>query len=88
MRKEWLTGEATLFNPTGIKEAATFTCFHCNRVVHVPAKADPDKLGGWCRVCDKAICPQCVKTGECRPFEKELEKMEASYHARRSYGLG
>jgi hypothetical protein len=70
----------------GVREASTFTCAHCNKVVVVPPRADPDKLGGFCRMCMKMICPTCVDTGTCDPFEKKLELAEASYHARRSYG--
>ena len=80
-------GHATITGPDGLKESDTFTCAHCNRIVHVPVKADPDKLGGWCRQCMKAICPKCVATGACDPFEKKLEREEARYHALRSYGM-
>lgn len=92
-------GAAAVRNPQGyatltdiqsgktIAECDTFKCQHCQRVVHVKAKANPDKLGGWCRQCAKAICPKCVATGRCEPFEKKLEAEEARYHARRSYGL-
>lgn len=67
-----------------LREADTFTCAHCNRVVHVPAKANPDELGGFCRMCMSMVCPQCAN-GSCTPFEKKLAEIEARYHARRSY---
>lgn len=67
----------------GVKECDTFTCSHCNSVVHVPVKASPDDLGGFCRMCAKMICPRCVQTGLCDPFEKKLKRMEDKYHWRR-----
>lgn len=67
-----------------VVEMDTFTCGHCNKVVQVKVKASPDELGGYCYCCTKMVCPLCVGKG-CDPFEKKLERMEASYHARRSY---
>lgn len=58
------------------KECDTFTCAHCQFVVLVHAKEDPAKLGGFCFPCAKLICKDCVKTGRCEPFEKQIEKME------------
>lgn len=88
MRKEWLTGEGTFFEPLGSeRREATFTCAHCSTVVRVPDRADADKLGGWCMVCDKAICPACVKTGKCDPMEEKIKRLEARIEARRSYGF-
>ncbi len=60
----------------GTEEASTFTCSHCNRVVIVKPKANPDKIGGLCYACYKMVCPTCVGQG-CTPFEKKLEAMEA-----------
>lgn len=88
MRQEWLTGEATLTDPVlGQKRSATYSCAHCNTIQHVPPRADPEKLGGWCMVCDKAICPECVKTGKCDPFEEKLKRCETRSDSLRSYGL-
>lgn len=64
------TGYATISGPEGIQEIDTFTCFHCNSIVHV--KGDP---GGFCRHCMKLICPKCVGQG-CTPFLKKLERWE------------
>jgi hypothetical protein len=80
-------GYATITSENGVAETDTFSCAHCNRIVHVPVKAAPDKLGGWCRQCMKPICPTCVSAGHCDPLEKKLEREEARYHALRSYGL-
>lgn len=80
-------GYATLTDPdTGVEERDTFTCYHCNCVKHVKPKMDPTDLGGLCKVCMKLICPDCVGKS-CVPFMKKLERMEARYHARRSYGI-
>ncbi len=80
-------GYAYTFDVGGIRqEADSFTCNHCNRIVIVKPKCDPYDLGGMCRLCEKMICPACVDLGKCDPIEKKLEREEAAYHARRSYG--
>lgn len=68
-------------------EMDTFTCHHCNSIVHILPKASPDSLGGFCRMCAKMICAPCVDLGSCTPFEKKLESMERHYATLRSYGL-
>lgn len=79
------------FGPGVRVEVDTFTCSHCQRVTPVPVKCAPEDLGGHCRCCDKLICSRCVETmhrgGNCVPWEKAMEKMEAREAARRSYGL-
>ena len=57
-------------------ERDTFTCSHCNTVVVVEFKAAPEDLGGFCRMCMKNICKNCLDKG-CEPFEKKLLEMEA-----------
>ena len=80
-------GYALLTDPEkGIKEADTFSCSHCNRIVHVKPKADPADMGGLCKCCMRLICPACVGKA-CDVLERKLERQEASYQARRSYGL-
>ncbi len=54
-------------------ECDTFTCKHCNCVVHVPAMTDPSNIGGMCRQCMGLICPNCVNVGACTPFEAQIE---------------
>jgi hypothetical protein len=73
-----LSGYATLTHPTTgcVREADTFTCGHCQRIVHVRPKEPLENLGGRCGVCDALICPACVKQMKCTPFEKKLERME------------
>ncbi len=76
------------FDDTGItKEADTFSCKHCGKVVHVKPRMDPADMGGMCGCCGGLICPLCIAEGVCDPLEKKLERWEASYHARRSYGF-
>ena len=81
-------GYAVITGPDGTVEADTFTCFHCQRIVHVPPKADPAQLGGMCYQCMKLVCPRCVGLGDCSPFERKLEAMERRADALRSYGVG
>ncbi len=70
-------------NAGTVKERDTFTCFHCNNIVIVEYKADPESLGGFCRLCMKNVCKNCLGQG-CLPFEKKLEQMEAQDRFRRS----
>lgn len=88
-------GVLTIFDPDpqrslgqrNVVEIDTFTCNHCNRIVKVPPKCEPAEVGGLCYICAQPICPTCVGKG-CDPFEEKLKRSEASYHARRSYGMG
>ena len=70
----------------GITERDTYSCCHCNRIVHVKPKANMDEFGSMCRNCMKMVCPKCAD-GPCVPFEKRLEMIEARDRALRSYGL-
>lgn len=78
------TGYAIWQGPDGKREVDTFTCSHCQHIVHVAPRADPAEIGGFCTMCSRHICKMCVGK-ECVPFEKRLEQMEARYHALRSY---
>ena len=62
------------------READTFTCYHCQKIIFVKPLCDPAEMGGRCTICDKLICKHCVGNG-CDPFERKLERLEA----RRSY---
>src|SRR5512143_1685512 len=79
-------GYAVKTDPTGIYEWDSFTCFHCQQVVHVPARADPADLGGLCKMCMKLICPKCVNLGGCMPFEKKLEAYERAHRFHKAVG--
>lgn len=79
-------GYAVITDPNGRTEIDTFTCKHCNRIKHVMPKQRPEDIGGICYGCMGMVCERCVGKG-CDTIEKKLERAEASYHARRSYGL-
>lgn len=70
--------------PAGTFEADTFTCCHCNRVVHVKARAPMDEFGSMCRNCMKMVCPKCAD-GPCVPFMKKIEMQEQQSYIRRQY---
>lgn len=74
-------------DPDATQEHDTFSCAHCNAIVTVEPFADPADMGGRCGVCDGLICKTCNATGLCDPLEEKLKRAEASYHARRSYGI-
>jgi hypothetical protein len=85
MRKE--QGYAIITNADGtVEEHSTSTCGHCNRITHLKVGQRAEDIGGLCYVCWRVVCPECVGKG-CDVIEKKLERMEASYHARRSYGI-
>lgn len=72
---------------TGKKnEFDTTQCSHCQKLTHVKPGTRPEDIGGFCYGCAKPICASCVGK-VCDVIEKKLERAEASYHARRSYGL-
>lgn len=70
----------------GLFEADTFTCIHCNRVIHVKPRVSMDEFGSMCRNCMKMVCPSCAN-GPCVPFLKKLDEVEKREAARRSYGI-
>ena len=74
-------------SPDGTRETDTFTCSHCQTVCFVEPRERPEDIGGLCKQCMKLICPRCVDAGVCVPWEKEMERQEARYHALRSYGM-
>jgi hypothetical protein len=69
------------------REDDGYTCAHCNGMVMVKPKQRPEDIGGWCRLCAKAICPRCAGKGRCDPFERKLDALEGSRRARASYGI-
>lgn len=72
-------------SPEGVREAATFTCYHCNAIRVVPHGQRGEDIGGLCKQCMGVICPACVARMTCTPWEKQMEAMEARDRARRSY---
>lgn len=82
-------GYAVWTGPDGraSKEMDTFTCFHCNNVVFVPAKATAEQMGGFCRMCMKQVCGPCADKGVCTPFEKKLEEVERRARMLKAIGI-
>lgn len=67
----------------GASETDTFTCAHCNRVIHVKARSQGDDY--FCRNCMASICPPCADH-PCIPFMKKVEAQEE--RTRRLQSLG
>lgn len=85
-------GYATITWDDGrVQEFDTFTCNHCQRIVHVKPKCDPADLGGYCKICERLICAPCqqsmMKGNGCVPWEKQMEKIEARDRFLKSAGL-
>jgi hypothetical protein len=59
------------------QEADTTKCLHCQRIIEVPARANPNDVHGWCYSCDGAICVRCQKLMDignpCVHWAKALE---------------
>lgn len=87
MPSQRLTGYVRITGPDGTREHETFTCAHCQRIVHVPPRADPASMGGVCKQCMGLICPACAARGRCDPFERKLEREEARARLLRSAGV-
>lgn len=66
----------------GRYEADTFSCAHCNRVIHVPARSQGDEY--FCRNCMARICSPCADH-PCIPFMKKIEQAEERDRIRRMY---
>jgi len=41
------------------KEADTYTCSHCQRIIHVPSGKKIEEVGDICRGCMAVICRRC-----------------------------
>jgi hypothetical protein len=65
-----------------------YRCGHCGLPKAVRTKSRDDDIGGFCRVCTTNVCPACMVSGRCDPFEQRIERQEARGRAMRSYGLG
>ncbi|WP_445490181.1 hypothetical protein [Rhodopseudomonas sp. RCAM05734] len=86
-----------MFRPDGVfictdaegRETHTdsYQCGHCGMHNVVRTKTRDTDIGGWCRVCTSNVCPRCLVSGRCDPFEKAIERVEARAMALRSYGL-
>lgn len=84
-------------------EIKTVTCAHCQRLCPVEAGTDGtgDGLSGpmpglaprqrpgthVCQICWSIVCDHCHATGECKPWEEQMRKIEARDRFLRSAGL-
>lgn len=81
-------------------ERDTVTCGHCQALVFVKPgtgattylipqldRTWKEEPGAFCRVCMSAICITCCDKGNCTPFEKQLEVVEAREKFLRSAGI-
>jgi hypothetical protein len=81
-------GYAITVDPDGpTVEQDSLTCVHCNSVFFLMPRQDPSDAGGFCRLCYGYICSKCADSGECTPFEKKLEQMEARGRLLKACGL-
>lgn len=77
---------------TGVgMERDTITCCHCQRIVFTkPGSAatvyqvwNPttrlwvEEMGAMCGRCNKPVCLGCHEDGRCRPWERQMERIEA-----------
>ena len=72
-------GYFVCFDPDGRdREADTFTCQHCNRVVKVKPFCSPSDIefGGQCKGCMGLVCLRCYDIPGCDHIEKKLERAE------------
>jgi hypothetical protein len=85
-------GYAIVTGPEGSVEMDTYTCGHCNGVVHeVPKQRTaavvstgivrlPDQQGKKCMICQRRICRSCEKrqalTRRCVTYERKVEALE------------
>jgi hypothetical protein len=81
------THRALVKDRSGNVECDTFTCGHCQFIVHVKPLADAADCGGLCKVCMRLICGPCTAKGTCTPWEKAFEKIEARDRFLRSAGI-
>lgn len=81
-------GYATLIGPDGMKQADTFTCAHCNRLVIVKPGTQPEDVCWHCmdakRPLAGLICKACVAKRRCAPHERWLETVERNFEKARA----
>ena len=68
----------------GMFEVDTFTCCHCNHVIHTKAGTQGDEY--FCRGCMARICSPCADH-PCIPFMKKIEAQEERDRRLRAYGV-
>ena len=81
-------GYAVITSPNGVKQFDTLTCCHCNKVWIInDSKTGKQNLGGFCRMCMKPICNECVGKS-CTPLEKQIEQYEQKQNFYREFENG
>jgi hypothetical protein len=70
-----------------VREIDTVTCAHCQFIIQVPPGVSPADLGGWCFRCAAPVCGPCAEAGGCRPWEAQMERIEARERLRRAVGV-
>lgn len=90
-------GYAILIDPdvASPQEWDTITCCHCQHVIRVkPGTASTvyllwkpaesrwvEEMGAMCGRCNKPVCLACHDDGRCRPWERQMEQIEARARA-------
>lgn len=69
-----------------IWESATVTCCHCGAVVIL--NPDRKRPRGYCAKCDAYHCDNPACGNECRPFDKFLDVMQATFAKHTHYFIG
>jgi len=80
-------GCAFICYPEKTIEIDTFSCGHCNRVVHVAVNMKIEQVGDFCRQCFKMICAKCADARVCTPLLARIEQMEERYYRRRQFEM-
>lgn len=70
-----------------IRRGETYTCCHCSRVVEFVDNCGKKLEVNGCGMCRKPVCPICHAKGQCTPFVKKLETIEAKDRFLRSAGI-
>jgi hypothetical protein len=79
-------GYACISDPeSGNREYDTFTCAHCQYVVHLPPNKKIEEVGDFCRSCYAVICANCADKKVCSPILKKIEQMEERRYRLLSY---
>lgn len=65
-------------------ELPVITCSHCQRGVVINPGRTRERA--YCQKCDHYICDECAAVGECKPFEKVIEEIQAAAVKELIYG--
>lgn len=73
-----------------LAECDTYTCNHCQRVIHVPSTERFEARADFCHHCSKVICAKCADAWDKRTFIQKVEQEEdrdAKLNVLRKLGL-